>query len=647
MKKIVLLGLAFVTTGLSLSAQTLFTYGSYTADAGDFLRAYKKNNTQPVKDKAKSMRDYLDLYIKSRLKIQEAYARRLDTLPYMQSELVNLRTQIQDNYMTDPEATARMTREAFQRSLKDIQVAHIFISFRGVNGFPDSLAAGKKKDELLSRLQKGEDFGRLAEQFSDDTTTRKQKGDLGFITVFTLPYEFETAIYTTPVGKYSSVIRSKAGYHVFKNLGERKAAGRIKIQQILLAFPPGADAAQQKELAARADSLYKRILAGDNFNKLAADFSNDYVSAASGGLMPEIAVGQYDPSFEKAIRALPKDGAVSKPFLTQHGWHIVKRVSLKPVVTNPNDKANQDELKQRIIADSRWKNARDFVYNQVRTRKGLRKFDYSDAALWNMTDSVLDHKPMTSGWEIKATTPLFAIGDSIYTANHWVNYAHMYRYKADGSGVKTWEQVREEWIPYAMVEYYKDHLEEFSEDFRQQMTEFKEGNLFFEIMQQEVWNKSQADTAALQALYEKNKKNYLWQQSADAVLFFCSDFGTANAVYEKIKANPANWRQVTAQYSDKVVTDSARFEWNQLPNLNKMLPRAGALTTPLLNTTDNTASFAYIIQSYPQPTQRSFTEARGLVISDYQAILEKDWDDLLRKKYPVQIDEKVLAAISK
>ena len=647
MKKIVLLGLAFVTTGLSLSAQTLFTYGSYTADAGDFLRAYKKNNTQPVKDKAKSMRDYLDLYIKSRLKIQEAYARRLDTLPYMQSELVNLRTQIQDNYMTDPEATARMTREAFQRSLKDIQVAHIFISFRGVNGFPDSLAAGKKKDELLSRLQKGEDFGRLAEQFSDDTTTRKQKGDLGFITVFTLPYEFETAIYTTPVGKYSSVIRSKAGYHVFKNLGERKAAGRIKIQQILLAFPPGADAAQQKELAARADSLYKRILAGDNFNKLAADFSNDYVSAASGGLMPEIAVGQYDPSFEKAIRALPKDGAVSKPFLTQHGWHIVKRVSLKPVVTNPNDKANQDELKQRIIADSRWKNARDFVYNQVRTRKGLRKFDYSDAALWNMTDSVLDHKPMTSGWEIKATTPLFAIGDSIYTANHWVNYAHMYRYKADGSGVKTWEQVREEWIPYAMVEYYKDHLEEFSEDFRQQMTEFKEGNLFFEIMQQEVWNKSQADTAALQALYEKNKKNYIWQQSADAVLFFCSDFGTANAVYEKIKANPANWRQVTAQYSDKVVTDSARFEWNQLPNLNKMLPRAGALTTPLLNTTDNTASFAYIIQSYPQPTQRSFTEARGLVISDYQAILEKEWDDLLRKKYPVQIDEKVLAAISK
>ena len=166
---------------------------------------------------------------------------------------------------------------------------------------------------------------------------------MGFITLLTLPYAFENAIYSTATGKYSTPVRSQAGFHIFKNLGERKAVGKIKAQQILLAFPPGADENTRKQIATKADSLYKRIIAGDNFNRLAADFSNDYVSAASGGMMPEIGVGQFDPAFEKALWALPKDNAISKPFATAYGWHILKRLSLKPVITDPNNKTYQDE----------------------------------------------------------------------------------------------------------------------------------------------------------------------------------------------------------------------------------------------------------------------------------------------------------------
>lgn len=641
---LVIAGLAIVST---TSAQTLFTYGKHPVDAKDFLKAYNKNNTQPVKNKAQSIKDYLDLYIKSRLKIQEAYDRKMDTLPAMKTELANLRNQISEGYMSDPEVASRMTKEAFQRSQKDVHTAHIYISFRGANGFMDTAAAGKKRDDILQRLKKGDDFAQVARQLSDDTTARTNNGDLGFITVFTLPYEFENAIYSTPVGKYSSVVPSKAGYHIFKNLGERKAVGKIKAQQILLAIPPEADEATKKQIASRADSLYKRIIAGDNFNRLAADFSNDYISAASGGMMPDISTGQYDPVFEKALWSLPKDNAVSKPFYTSHGWHIVKRLSLKPVITDPANKAYQDELKQRVINDNRWKSSRDFVYKKVKEKKGFKKFPYDDAALWNMSDSVLDGKPMTSGWAITANTPLFAIGDSVYNANHWVNYANTYRYKQDGTGAKPWEQVREEWYQFAMLEYYKEHLEDFNDEFGYQMSEFRDGNLFFEIMQQEVWNKSQADTTALLALYEKNKKNYLWQQSADAVLFFCSDMNTASAAYEKLKKDPAGWRRIADEYPEKVIADSARYEWSQVPNLNKMIPKAGMITTPLLNATDNTASFGYIAQVYHQPTPRSFNEARGMVINDYQTVLEKEWDEALRRKYPVVIDQKVLAEISK
>ncbi|HRG93560.1 MAG TPA: peptidylprolyl isomerase, partial [Chitinophagaceae bacterium] len=211
-------------------AQTLFTYGTHTVDAKDFLRAYEKNNTQPVTDRAKSINDYLDLYIRSRLKIQEAYDRRLDTLPAMKMELENLRTQISQNYMTDPDISAQLVKEAFNRSQKDIHVAHIFISNRNTTGFIDSVMAGRKLDTVLQLLKKGEDFFKTARRYSDDTSAATNNGDIGFITLLTLPYDFENAIYNTPAGKYSAPVRSLAGYHIFKNLGERKAVGKIKAQ---------------------------------------------------------------------------------------------------------------------------------------------------------------------------------------------------------------------------------------------------------------------------------------------------------------------------------------------------------------------------------------------------------------------------------
>jgi peptidyl-prolyl cis-trans isomerase SurA len=633
---------------MTVSAQTLFSYGKHTVDAKEFLKAYNKNNTQPVVNKTKAVSDYLELYINSRLKIRDAYDKKYDTLKQVTTEVENLRTQIAENYMNDPELSKKMQKEAFDRSLKDIRVGHIFISFRNAGGFVDSSSARQKKDDVFKRLQKGDDFLEVATQLSDDPNAKTTKGDIGYITVFTLPYEFENAIYSTPAGKYSTVVSSKIGYHIFKNLGERKAAGKMKAQQILLAIPPGADEAAKKKLAALADSLYQRILKGDNFNRLASAFSNDYITAANGGNMADISTGQYDPAFEKVLWSLSKDGAVSKPFLSSHGWHIIKRTSLKPVVTDMNNKSNMQDLLAKIMADNRWKDSKDFIYKKVIEKAGLKKHPYNEEAMRAMTDSVLDLKPMTDpGRTIIASTPMFTIGDSVYTATTWVNYANTFRYKQDGTGAKPYEQVKEEFLQFALYNYYKEHLEDFNEEFSSQMNEFKDGNIFFEIMQQEVWNKAQTDSVALKALYDQNKKNYTWNQCADAVLFFCSDENTAKSVYEEVNKNPADWHKIAERYSEKVVVDSSRYEWSQLPNLFKMTPRAGMMTKPLVNANDNTASFAYIIKAYSQPMQRTFNEAKGLVINDYQAILEKEWVEKLKKKYPVMIDQKVLGDISK
>ncbi|MBK8608117.1 MAG: peptidylprolyl isomerase [Chitinophagaceae bacterium] len=633
---------------LSASSQTLFTYGKYKADVNDFLNAYNKNNPGPTTNKSKAVNEYLTLYINSKLKIREDYDRRFDTLPQIISEVANLRTQISENYMSDPELVKRMTGEAFNRSLKDIRVAHIFISYRNAAGFVDTVEAKKKRDAILQRLKKGDDFSLVAKENSDDPSAKNNKGELGYITVFTLPYEFENVIYATPVGKYSSEISSKVGYHIFKKMGERKAVGKIKAQQILLAFPPDVDEAGKKQLGKLADSLYKLLLAGENFNRLASSFSNDYVTAANGGIMADAGVGQYEPAFESALWAISKDGAITKPFATSYGLHILKRNSVKPVVTDPNDKGNLLELEQRIKTDSRWKSSKDFIYNQVKSKAGFKKYPIDNDGVWAMSDSVLDQKPMLPvGRSIIASTTFFTIGDSTYDATDWVNYANTYRYKQDGTGAKPWPQVMDEFEKFAMLSFYRDRLEDFNEDFRNQMAEFKDGNIFFEIMQQEVWNKAQSDSATLLALYETNKAKYKWEKSADVIVLFCSDQTIANTAYDLLKKNPADWRNIVEQHSEKIVADSSRYEWEQIPNLNKAIPKTGMITSPLLNTNDNTASFAYLAQVYDKPMQRSYQDAKGLVINDYQTILEDKWNEALRKKYPVTIDQKVLSSISK
>ena len=216
MSRPIIIAAALFFTAHAASAQTLFTYGKDAVSVKEFLRAYNKNNTEPKSKK--SLNNYLDLYIASRLKIKEAKARGYDTLPQLVADLENLRNQIIPTYLNDAASVQRLVDEAFTRSQKDIHLAQIFIS-NTQNGLTDTAIAWDKAKAAYAKLQKGVAFADVANEFSDDPSVKNNGGDLGFITAFTLPYELENLAYSTPVGKVSTIYHSKAGYHIFKNHG--------------------------------------------------------------------------------------------------------------------------------------------------------------------------------------------------------------------------------------------------------------------------------------------------------------------------------------------------------------------------------------------------------------------------------------------
>ena len=622
-------------------AQTLFRYGNHSVSAQEFLNAYNKNN--PGVQSAEALQEYLDLYIASRLKIAEAKSRHYDTLPQLVADLENLRQQILPSYATDKESVNKMVDEAFERSQKDIHLAHIFIACHyGV----DTVEAKKKLATVQQGLAAGTSFAVLAREYSDDPAAKTNSGDLGFITVFTLPYDLENLAYHTPVGKTSNVYRSAAGFHIFKNLEERKTIGRMQAAQILLAFPPDADETAKMVTKRLADSVYKLVQAGEDFAKLATTYSNDVISAVAGGKMQEFGTAQYDIAFEKEVFALPEDGAITKPFATAHGYHIVKRLGKTPI-SSVKDEQTMGSLREEVERSDRMHISKALLAKKLLQQASFKKTQIPDAELWAYSDSVLNHQLPKVAVHISANSPLFTLGAQKYTATDWINYAQAFRFKPDGSGIKPYPQVWDEFVEATALQFYQDHLEDYNPEFRLQMNEFKDGNLFFEIMQRQVWGPAQSDSAALARYFNQHKAKYNWKQSADAVIFYASDEATAKSFIADLKKAPENWLELVSEISEKVAADSSRFEAEQIPNPTHLKLTSGTITDPLVNTADHTASFAYIVNYYPTSAPRSFADAKGLVITDYQNELEQKWLTQLKKKYPVSIDQKVLNQLKK
>ncbi len=90
-----------------ISAQTLFTVDHAPVTKEEFLKAYNKNNTGQKPTPA-SYRDYLELYIRYKLKVRAAYEAQLDTLPGQRMELQNFRSQVAESYLKDETSLDRL-----------------------------------------------------------------------------------------------------------------------------------------------------------------------------------------------------------------------------------------------------------------------------------------------------------------------------------------------------------------------------------------------------------------------------------------------------------------------------------------------------------------------------------------------------------
>ena len=630
-----LLSLSFFCLNL-IQGQTLFTYGSNRVSKQEFLKAFNKT-PNPDTNRQASLQQYLDLYIKFKLKVQAAYDEQLQKDENYKAESENFKTQLIENKINEQANIDQLIAEAFKRAETDIHVSEIFIAVpRGT----DSAKALEKIREAYQELRNGKNFKEVSRLFSTDETLKKNGGDIGYITVFTLPYALENLIYSLRPGQFSHPFHSTIGYHIFHNDGERPAAGKRVVSEILFATPASFDTEQKQAVAQKADSVYRLLKKGADFGELQQQYSDPSTDDGNGNF--EVGVGQFTPDFENQVFALKQPGEISPLFQTAFGYHILRLQEIKPVSTNPNDVIARSEIEQRIQNDDRLTIAKKNLVASWLEQIHYKPAAYDAKELWAYTDSILA-KGSTAGFKkITPHSPLFSFEKTIYTVDDWLKFA---RQRRTAGSLAAYPELMQSFLHTSCSSFYTDHIMEYIPALAQEMKEFNEANLLFAAMDKHVWSKAGADSTGLKNYYDTHQSRYQWGPSVSALVITAPSRELAQEVAAKIKNNPADWRQIAASYANRVNADSSRFEEKQLPLTQPVVYEKGFLSEPEKNSGENGYSFLYITRVFPNPSQRSFEEARGMVINDYQQVIENKWVASLREKYPVKVNETVFKSI--
>jgi len=562
----------------------------------------------------------------------------MDTLPQMRNDIDNFRTQIVEGYMTDKNGVNNLVDEAFQRSQTDIHLLHLYVPVNDKMAPADTVKAYKEIQTIYAVLKSGKtDYQNLAQENAPVSFS-----DLGYVTVFSLPYFYENIAYNLKAGESSAPFRTKTGWHIFTNKEERKSIGKFKVAQILFAFPQNASPENIDAIHKKADSVYKLLQSGQDFAALAKKYSDDKLTYNYGGALPEFGTGKYDATFENKVLEIKKDSDITAPFLTSYGFHIVKKLQQTPTpISNTND-AYMDALKQHVLRDARIAILNEKFLKEVILPKTQykRNLVVKDADLFKYADSVSLTR-IAGNYPIN-NKEVFSFTHSSVKGIDWLNYVKEYRLKQG----ETDQDMFNAFVTKKATDYYRDHLEEYNNEFRYQMREFGDGNLLFAIMEKNIWTKAANDSIGLMNYYTQHQQKYTWTKSADILLFTCNNSTEADSI-KTLLAAKENWRKIAQSSKGKVQADSGRYELSQITIPAGTIIINGLVTTTLVNKNDNSASFIQVLQTYPDNQQRSFTESKGLVINDYQNYLEAKWIKELGEKYPVKVNEPVFQSLLK
>lgn len=456
--------------------EVLFTVNKESVTVSEFQRIYEKN-IHLVTEEAKDIDKNLNMYIDYKLKVNEAYNLKLDTVTRYKKELLKYEKQLIAPYLIDRNFEKQQLDKAYNRIKEEVRARHILIRFSKGSEI-DTLTIKKKLNTIKERIALGESFQKLAKEFSEDPSAKNNGGDLGYFSAFKMVTAFEDVAYKTPKGKVSEPFRTRFGYHILKVTDKRPAQGQFKVAHILI---------QNSNPLAKTiiNKVYNKLETGASFKTLAEKYTEDLGTKKQGGVLPKFGSNTMVVPFEKAVWALKEEGSYSKPFQTKYGWHIVKLLKRYPIKSFKEEKP---DLLKKINKNYR----RDLPEKEV-VKKLLKKYTVVESK-----DNLIS---LINENVSKDNLTLFTIEKTAYKIKDFKVFSN-----EKGKSIN--ETLYKTYFISELLNYFKKDLELTNEDFKFTLKEYREGLLLFDLLQTEIWKKVSNDSYGLREYYNLNKHKY-------------------------------------------------------------------------------------------------------------------------------------------
>jgi len=122
---------------------------------------------------------------------------------------------------------------------------------------------------------------------------------------------------------------------------EKYTDTKVHVAHVLFRLKQGMTEAERKAKLTTATEAWSKLKAGDDFGKIADDYSEDRISAKKGGDLGWLKKGAIDPKFSMKVFEMKKD-ELSEPFETSFGYHIVKIIEEPKTVKKPFEAVKGD-----------------------------------------------------------------------------------------------------------------------------------------------------------------------------------------------------------------------------------------------------------------------------------------------------------------
>ncbi|MCB0487358.1 MAG: peptidylprolyl isomerase [Cyclobacteriaceae bacterium] len=602
----------------------LFSVDNKPVDVDEFVYLYKKNHQGREEEFTKEkIEEYLTLFINFKLKVTEAESRGMGNTESFKTELNGYKAELRKPFVAEGDALDKLVKEVYDRMNEEVKASHILISINGDASPKDTLEAYNKAIEIRERVMKGEDFGMLAQEFSSDPSAKSNSGDLGYFTALQMVYPFEDAAFKTEVGKVSNPVRTRFGYHIIKVVDRRPSSGEIEVSHILV---------RGNENKNRIDEAYQKILRGEDWTKVCKEYSEDPGTKDNGGRLRPFGKGALAsaPKFEEVAFSLRDPGAVSSPFQTSFGWHIVKLEKKIPV---PPFSELEPALKRRVARDERM--AISKAKEDERRKKKLNFHESEE--LRNKLNQLMDSTITKEGWKpangLDMSAELFEVNSKKYSLADFATFIQKGHTATKESPTTYVNRLYETYVNSVLSNEEDIQLQRENPEYKSLVNEYREGILLFSIMEQEVWNKASNDSLGQVAYYQSHLDKYKAGDRVEARIFATHDKEFSDQVKETIAKGDTLKPEDLKKF--KSITNSRAYEKGEHPAIDRVNWVIG-----LQEAEADGMYYLVEISSLVAPGTKKFEEVRASVISDFQDALEKKWIEALRAKYPVKVNKK-------